>query len=142
MISHFIQDTSLPIDSEKSPLPSIIVTPPPNIAPAPDDSPFYIAFLAPPRKPSLLERIGTRLPSVTGRFNARTAIILLVLVFIMTCHVLTHRLAACRPRLDLLGGCSISGSAQVSQSALEWLDFLDFTSHDTKREFIVTDTIL
>lgn len=127
---------SLPPVSEKSPLPSIIVTPPTNMVSSHDDSPFYIAFLAPLPKPSIRERV-LRLATPL-QFKARTAIILLVLVFIMACHVITHRLAACRPRLDLLG-CSVGGSPQFAQSAFEWFGILTSQEVEAKRDFIITE---
>jgi COMPASS component SWD1 len=120
---------SLPFVSEKTPLPSIIVTPPPQNMPlSPDDSPFYIAFLAPPPKPSIWERILAFVSPM--QIKARTAIILLVLMFIMACHVLSHRLAACRPRLEIGSGCSL-----VEQVA-PWFAIFDFDDAATTPDAI------
>jgi COMPASS component SWD1 len=93
-----IADLVLPA-SEKSPLPSIIVTPSsPGLPLSGSSSPFYIAFLAPPPKPSLCERIAAL--ATPTQFNARITLILFILLIIMFCHVLTHRLAMLPHRVD------------------------------------------
>jgi len=102
-------DLSLPLATEKSPLPAIIVTPSSPSIVAATDSPFFIAFLAPPPKPSFRERIQ----SLTGplRFKARTTIFLILLVTLMILHVLTLRFSDLRPHLefDALSGGSAPG---------------------------------
>ncbi|KAK0490531.1 hypothetical protein IW261DRAFT_18936 [Armillaria novae-zelandiae] len=81
-------DLSLPSLTEKS-LPAIIVTPSSPVS----THDFAIAFLAPePPPPSLLTRLSLR---------ARTAIIICLILVILACHVVTHRLAARGPYLDL-----------------------------------------
>ncbi|KAI0080682.1 hypothetical protein K474DRAFT_1657492 [Panus rudis PR-1116 ss-1] len=53
-------DLSLPLVDEKAALPAIIVTP---SSPS-HETDFAIAFLAPPAKPSLCERVTSRIPSL------------------------------------------------------------------------------
>jgi hypothetical protein len=101
--------------TEKSPLPAIIVTPS-----SPSSShDFSIAFLAPPPKPSLAERISA-LTSFQApvQLRARTTIIFFLMLFILVCHVVTHRLAAQRPHLEF----SVeSGKAHVVDTWTHWL---------------------
>lgn len=108
-------DLSLPLVTEKSHLPAIIVTPS-----SPSSSrDFSIAFLAPPKEPGFFERLGARLQwtkqssesSSNSLFGigsgiraqtARTLIILFLILFVMLTHVVTHRMAQTsrRPHLD------------------------------------------
>ncbi|KAJ3925154.1 MAG: hypothetical protein NXY57DRAFT_120230 [Lentinula lateritia] len=108
-------DLSLPLASEKSPLPAIIVTPS-----SPSSAHDYsIAFLAPPKEPGFFERLGARLhwtkAAVAAESNpnaplglglraqtARTLLILFLILFVMLTHVVTHRMAQTsrRPHLD------------------------------------------
>ncbi|KAK7471071.1 hypothetical protein VKT23_002487 [Stygiomarasmius scandens] len=125
-------DLSLPLIAEKSPLPAIIVTPS-----SPSETHNYsIAFLAPPEKPSLFQRLVSHIPfapapafppsptsapstpskSKTRPFSSyhaafsrlgfhlnlkfRTAFILSLILFVMICHLITHKLASGRPHLD------------------------------------------
>ncbi|KAJ3790635.1 hypothetical protein GGU10DRAFT_146329 [Lentinula aff. detonsa] len=110
-------DLSLPLVTEKSPLPAIIVTPS-----SPSSAHDYsIAFLAPPKEPGFFERLGARLQwskSATTESNpishksgtslglraqtARTLFILFLILFVMLTHLVTHRIAQTsrRPHLD------------------------------------------
>ncbi|KAH7869040.1 uncharacterized protein C8R40DRAFT_1074379 [Lentinula edodes] len=108
-------DLSLPLASEKSPLPAIIVTPS-----SPSSAHDYsIAFLAPPKEPGFFERLGARLhwtkAAAAAESNpnasfgvglraqtARTLLILFLILFVMLTHVVTHRMAQTsrRPHLD------------------------------------------
>jgi len=118
-------DLSRPLIDEKSPLPAIIVTP---SSPS-HDGDFAIAFLVPPPKPSVFQRLAQSLPSwrpqsylpsqiqlpqstVKPEFEhnlsapsscktrTRATIILLLLLFIMGCHVAMHSLLNGRPHLE------------------------------------------
>jgi hypothetical protein len=107
-------DLSLPLVTEKSPLPAIIVTP----ADPSSAHDYSIAFLAPPKEPGFFERLGTRLQwskassesttSILGfgsgvrAQTARTLVIIFVILFVMLTHVVTHRMAQMsrRPLLD------------------------------------------
>ncbi|KAE9404531.1 hypothetical protein BT96DRAFT_420315 [Gymnopus androsaceus JB14] len=94
-------DLSLPLVSEKSPLPAIIVTPS-SPSSAQD---FSIAFLAPPKEPGFFERLVARVQwtkasaesksSSTGirAQTARTLLIIFLILFVMLTHVVTHRMA-------------------------------------------------
>lgn len=97
-------DLSLPSITEKSPLPAIIVTPSSPV----HTHDFSIAFLAPPPKPTVRERVVTSINNITENSwlaqsrSIRTFVILALLFFIMiTTHLITHRLAAYPyPRLE------------------------------------------
>jgi len=90
-------DLSLMQVTEKSSLPAIIVTP---SSPSVDTPQFYIAFLNPPPKPSLRERISQYSPfHSTFPVKARTALLVALLLFILTCHLFVH-LAGHRPHFD------------------------------------------
>ncbi|KAJ3991013.1 hypothetical protein F5050DRAFT_1582148 [Lentinula boryana] len=91
-------DLSLPLVTEKSPLPAIIVTPS-----SPSSAHDYsIAFLAPPKEPGFFERLGTRLHLGLRAQTARTLFILFLILFVMLTHLVTHRIAQTsrRPHLD------------------------------------------
>jgi len=126
-------DLSLPLATEKSPLPAIIVTP---SSPSHTQD-FSIAFLAPPTKPSIWTRISTHLTSL--QFPARTTIFLLLLLFVLLCHLITHRLAAHRPHFDF--GSTESGS----HSQFYFMDLFDLSAiwdastSEEKRSFIISE---
>ncbi|KAJ7229059.1 hypothetical protein GGX14DRAFT_616569 [Mycena pura] len=86
-------DLSLPLKTEKDSLPAIIVTPS-SPSSARD---FSIAFLSPAPKPSFADRLRSYSHL---QCKARTLIILSLIFFVLTCHVVTHRLAARRPHLE------------------------------------------
>jgi len=118
-------DLSRPLVDEKSPLPAIIVTP---SSPS-HDGDFSIAFLVPPTKPTVFQRLSRLVPSSppqsylpsqiqlplsalktefepsssvgsSCKTRARATIILLLLLFIMGCHVVMHGLVNGRPHLE------------------------------------------
>ncbi|KAJ7873375.1 hypothetical protein B0H14DRAFT_147007 [Mycena olivaceomarginata] len=109
-------DLSLPLKTEKDALPAIIVTPS-SPSSARD---FSIAFLAPPPKPSVRERLGSYAPFITPfgfQRKARTMIILSLIFFVLICHVVTHRLAARRPHLEF----SVqTGDAHLVDTSFGW----------------------
>lgn len=111
-------DLSLPLATEKSPLPAIIVTP---SSPA-SSRDFAIAFLAPPPKRSIFERIfsSTSFKAPPIYPTARATIIVFILVFVAICHIVTHQLAARRPHLDF----SVqTEESHVVETSFNWLDF-------------------
>jgi len=119
-------DLSLPLATEKSPLPAIIVTPS-----SPSSShDFSIAFLAPPPKPSIIERISsyasTKAP--TFPFRARTTVVIFVIILVLVCHVVTHRLAARRPHLEF----SVqTGEAHIVDPSINWFNFRSLIGSST-----------
>ncbi|KAF9268283.1 hypothetical protein L218DRAFT_1073603 [Marasmius fiardii PR-910] len=136
-------DLSLPLISEKSPLPAIIVTP---SSPS-DEHRFSIAFLAPPTpppKPTIRERLTSTLFS----FKTRTAFLMFVICFVMICHLIAHKMAAHRPHLDLdftvqdANGVDASGSRSGG-----WFSFSSIWREghhipaDGKREYIVMESL-
>jgi hypothetical protein len=137
----------LPLATEKSALPAIIVTP----SSPTHETDFSIAFLAPPEKPTLLSRVRDALPSTsTIHLKARTTIILLLLFFIMACHLLTHRLSVNRPHIDFAATDDASSVSDAASSAatvsphdklwlgLEWLiHFAGPVEGDQKRDFVI-----
>jgi len=110
-------DLSLPSLTEKSPLPAIIVTP---CSPSSSHD-FSIAFLAPPPKVTLRQRLSSYKPLQSNLpFRVRTALFLCLIIFIMVCHVVTHRLAARRPHLEF---AVQGGEAHVVDSSFRnWFD--------------------
>lgn len=111
---------------EKAALPAIIVTP---SSPS-GEKDFAIAFLAPPSKPSLRERMMAHMPSMPAlpsfqarlpsqiqlpttpaqkdftdrasscKAKARMAIVFAILLFIMACHLIMHSMVTGRPHLE------------------------------------------
>jgi len=86
-------DLSLPLADEKSLLPAIIVTP--SSPSCPTD--FSIAFIAPPPKTGFFTRLSSR---CTFQLKARTTLLILLPLFILLCHMLTHRIATLQPHLN------------------------------------------
>ncbi|KAJ8585411.1 hypothetical protein M405DRAFT_825101 [Rhizopogon salebrosus TDB-379] len=139
-------DLSLPQVTEKSPLPAIIVTP---SSPAPDAPEYYIAFLTPPPKPTLRDRIAEYSPLQPQLpLKARTAIIISLTLFIIFCHLLVH-LAVRHPHFEFFTSTNdISplnvGYHQPQKSFWDLFDF-DFKSFwngpmaGDKRSFIIED---
>jgi len=132
--------------TEKSPLPAIIVTP---SSPSTDKD-FSIAFLAPPSTPTWSERLATSTESLRARLSlkARTTVIVMLLLFIMACHLLSHGLAARRPHLHFAPTATgLQGSGEVEVVADQgagWLgSFMGFwentpmTGRDT--EFVIRE---
>jgi hypothetical protein len=122
---------------EKSPLPAIVVTPSSPSCSAD----FSVAFLAPPEKPPTSERLFSPL-----NLKARTTFVLLLLFFVMACHLFTHRLATNHPHLQF-GVIDIAEEAQTTAHTshhMNWLNWQDFwgiqtSDLDDKREFVVTE---
>ncbi|KAF9224376.1 hypothetical protein BS17DRAFT_816594 [Gyrodon lividus] len=139
-------DLSLPLATEKSPLPAIIVTP---SSPALDAPEYYIAFLTPPPKPSLRERI-TQSSMLQGPllFKTRTTFIVALLFFILVCHLLAH-LAVHRPHFDFYKSAdtlAMHSDSHASQNSL-WnvvsFDLRSLRSSDIndERNFIIEDRL-
>jgi hypothetical protein len=135
-------DVSLSEMGEKSPLPAIVVTPSSPSCSAD----FSVAFLAPPEKPAASERLISLAAPLSRK--ARTTFLLLVLLFVMACHLFTHRLAASHPHLQF---GMMQGAAEEPQSAahashhISWLDWefwgVQTSDLDDKREFVVTESL-
>src|ERR1700755_3236855 len=122
---------------EKTPLPAIVVTPSSPSCSAD----FSVAFLAPPEKPTVTAK--ERLFSFAAPLNlkARTTFLLLLLLFIMACHLFTHRLAASHPHLQFSMMPGVTGEAQVNHfGGFDWNAFWGFQTSDIdgKRDFVVT----
>ncbi|KAH8822812.1 hypothetical protein DL96DRAFT_1746479 [Flagelloscypha sp. PMI_526] len=98
-------DLSITEASEKSPIPSLIVTP---SSPKECESPYYIAFMAPPAPPSpppkatLAERFVPPLPISRDQFRPRlrTTVLIGFTVLILLFHFLAHTFAAKRPHFE------------------------------------------
>ncbi|RDB20464.1 hypothetical protein Hypma_012389 [Hypsizygus marmoreus] len=122
-------DLSLPLATEKSPLPAIIVTPS-----SPSSShDFSIAFLAPPPRPSVRERVSSYASSYvsikapTLPFRVRTLMIIFLIIFVLVCHVVTHRLAVRRPHLEF----SVqTGEAHIVDTSINWFNFRSLLGGD------------
>lgn len=147
-------DLARPIVDEKSPLPAIIVTP---SSPS-HEGDFCIAFLSPPPKPTLFERLSSAVPALPQlqaylpsqiqlpptpfktnfehassswslKARARTVIVLMLLLFIMACHVVMHSLATGRPHfdfamssdkdLDILASSDSAGALSAAAGSVE-----------------------
>jgi len=133
---------------EKSPLPAIIVTPS-----SPSSSfDFSIAFVAPPPKPTLRERIT----AVVGplQTKARVALVLVLFLFVLATHLLAHRLATRHPHLQFdTAPASVTQDAVVHVtsarvpthgSSIGWFDWQGFWQTDerdvgSRHSFIVTE---
>ncbi|KAH9045738.1 hypothetical protein EDB85DRAFT_2270577 [Lactarius pseudohatsudake] len=130
-------DVSLSQMGEKSPLPAIVVTPSSPSCSAD----FSIAFVAPPEKPTLRERLF----AAPTNHRARTTLMLLLLLFIMACHLLTHRLATSHSHLQfgtMQGVTEEVQSGPHPSSHTHWFDWqaiwgIPTSDLDGKREFVV-----
>ncbi|KAI9512716.1 hypothetical protein F5148DRAFT_1161033 [Russula earlei] len=134
-------DVSLSQVGEKSPLPAIIVTPSSPSCSAD----FSIAFLAPPKNTTARERLFSLAAPLNVK--ARTTFLLLLLLFVMACHLFTHRLATSHPHLQfgLMQGEEEAQSAAHSKHHISWHDWQAFwgahiSDSDTKREFVVAES--
>lgn len=107
-------DLSLPLVTEKSPLPAIIVTP---SSPS-STRDFSIAFLADPPKPSIRQRLFG-----TPTLRLRSIIFLLLLIFLVVCHLVTHNLTARHARLDLTMESKGGQVILETTSKVAWFDF-------------------
>ncbi|KAJ7122833.1 hypothetical protein C8R44DRAFT_704594 [Mycena epipterygia] len=130
-------DLSLPLKTEKDALPAIIVTP---SSPS-SDRDFSIAFLSPPPKPSIRERLGSYAPFVSPfQRKARNLIILSLIFFVLICHLVTHRLAARRPHLEF--SVQTGDAHFVDNSFGTWVVrslWGEESAADAKREFLIND---
>ncbi|KAJ8517356.1 hypothetical protein ONZ45_g5465 [Pleurotus djamor] len=134
-------DLSLPLVAEKSALPAIIVTP--SSPTTPHD--YSIAFLAPPEKPSLRERIMTMTASpLKGHvvMKARTLLMIFFIIFILVCHLVSHSLAARRPHLEF----SVQGTDAhlVENAPFNWFGFRSLLTDEVQdgkvaEEFLVVE---
>jgi hypothetical protein len=123
----------------KSPLPAIVVTPSSPSCSAD----FSVAFLAPPEKPTVTAK--ERLFSLAAPLNlkARTTFLLLLLLFIMACHLFTHRLFASHPHLQFGMMPGVPEEAQPNHlGGFNWEAFwgVHASDIDGKREFVVTQS--
>ncbi|KAG6375062.1 hypothetical protein JVT61DRAFT_3846 [Boletus reticuloceps] len=128
-------DLLLPQAAEKSPLPAIIVTPSSPSLSAPE---YYIAFLTPPPKPSLRERITQSFP-----FKARTTLFISLLLFILACHFLAY-LAVHRPHFDFKSSGIATHSDSFATSAWNLVPFdfqalWDTAANGDSRNYIVEE---
>ncbi|KAG0700049.1 hypothetical protein DFH29DRAFT_933827 [Suillus ampliporus] len=139
-------DLSLPLATEKSPLPAIIVTP---SSPAADAPEYYIAFLTPPPKRTLRDRISEYSPFQPQLpLKAHTAIIISLILFILICHLLVH-LALRRPHFDFVTSSdnisSLKADYRLPHNSFWDLFVLDFKSFwsgpmaEDTRNFIMED---
>lgn len=160
-------DLTLPLVDEKSPLPAIIVTP----SSPRSTTDFSIAFLAPAPKPSFCQRVFSMFPSLpssplalpvtqkppllslSAPSKARTIVIMVLLLMVMGCHVVTHRMAIQRPRMDFenpgLGPHEHSmaefGNVQVPDEAPGprffegWLDLWESDGKRPHSDFVVSE---
>jgi len=118
-------DLSLPLVTEKSPLPAIIVTP---CSPSSTHD-FSIAFLCKPPKPSIRQRLSESLSSskvfASPRFRLRSIIFVLVVLFILMCHLVTHSLMARHPHMELTSSVQTGEvHTQVMEGSMNWFDGL------------------
>ena len=129
----------------KSALPAIVVTPSsPNCS-----ADFSIAFVAPPEKPSLRERLFSLTAPLNQGTRARTTLLLLLLLFIMACHLLTHRLATSHSHLQFgaMQGVPKEPPTRIHPGPpMPWFDWqgiwgIRSSDIDSKREFIVTEQL-
>ncbi|KAF9004792.1 hypothetical protein BDQ17DRAFT_1424622 [Cyathus striatus] len=104
-------DLSLPEVAEKSPLPVLVVTP----SSPTSTQDFSIAFMAPPPKPTVRERLTTCTKTAPIP-KARSLVIIFLIMFILICHVVTHRLAMRRPHLQF---AVQDGDAHIVQGTFE-----------------------
>ena len=107
---------------------------------------YYIAFLTPPPKPSLRERI-TQFPSFQGHFllKARTLLVISLLLFILVCHLLAH-LAVHRPLFNFNSADITAHPGLESYAASTWnfvsfdfQPFWDTTPNGDRRIYIVEE---
>jgi hypothetical protein len=110
-------DLSLPEIAGKSELPAIIVTP---SSPS-STRDFSLAFLPSPPKPSLRQRIQSYKHLHAPGLRARSLFFFFVILFVVVCHLVAHRVAIRRPYIEF----SVqTGHAHVVESApLSWFDF-------------------
>jgi len=127
-------------------LPAIIVTP---SSPALDAPEYYIAFLTPPPKPTLRDRVAEYSPFQPQLpLKARTAIIISLAFFIIFCHLLVH-LVIRHPHFEFFASSDDIKALEVDyhqpqQSfwdllGLNFKSFLNGPMAGDKRNFIMED---
>jgi hypothetical protein len=155
-------DLTVPLTPDKSPFPTVIVTPANPIS-ATD---FAFAFIPPKPKPTLRERAKevfsavkpdtaalpvlpaisvAAIPAVIP-VRARTSIFVFLLFFIMACHLFAHQLASRRPHLhfalptDQSDVLDIGAADADAHSGFFGLGaILSAARTDPKRDFIVAE---
>ncbi|PPQ83649.1 hypothetical protein CVT25_006255 [Psilocybe cyanescens] len=105
-------DLSLPL-AEKSSLPAIIVTP----SSPTNTRDFSIAFLAADPKPSVRQRLSPSKVFSSPSLRLRSILFVLVVIFVLVCHLVTHSLAARHPRLELVVQ---TGEVHVVEGSNKW----------------------
>lgn len=132
-------DLTMPLASEKSPLPAIIVTP---SSPTVCDSPFFIAFSP---KPTLRERVSNYVSPFQSPFQlrARTTIILSILLFIVVCHLFTHQFAIHRPHIRF-DNFEVGHAHNTETPYWGWFGIKSLwnaSMPDEKRDFIINESL-
>jgi hypothetical protein len=134
-------DVSLSQMAVKTALPAIVVTPSSPSCSAD----FSIAFLAPPEKPTFRERLFSFAAPLNHR--ARTTLLLLLLLFIMACHLLTHRLATSHSHLQFGTMQGVTEESNIHPSPymplFDWQAIWGIRTSDLdgKREFVVAEPL-
>jgi hypothetical protein len=124
---------------DKTPLPAIVVTPSSPSCSAD----FSVAFLAPPEKPTVTAKERLLSLAVPLNLKVRTTFLLLLLLFIMACHLFTHRLAASHPHLQFGMMQGVTEEAQANHlGGFDWNAFWGVQNSDIdgKRDFVVTES--
>ncbi|KIY45973.1 hypothetical protein FISHEDRAFT_48195 [Fistulina hepatica ATCC 64428] len=128
-------DLSLSTVTEKSALPAIIVTP----STPTSSHDFAIAFLAPPPKPTLCERLAQQYK--VFNFKVRITLIALLMFAILVCHLMVHGFATRRPRLEF--AMQTGPQDTTMKRPFNWwnlhLPWQDFDFEDDKRDFVVEE---
>jgi hypothetical protein len=117
-------DLSLDEVAGKSPLPPIIVTP---CSPS-SSRDFSFAFLPCAPKPSFSERLQSYKNSSVPSFRVRSIFCVLLIMFVLFCHLFTHHFAVRHYRLDSLE----TGEVHVRQSLPSWNGLL-FTPTEVEK---------
>uniref|UniRef100_A0A8H8CLP8 Uncharacterized protein n=1 Tax=Psilocybe cubensis TaxID=181762 RepID=A0A8H8CLP8_PSICU len=122
-------DLSLPLP-EKSPLPAIIVTP----SSPTNTRDFSIAFLAAEPKPTVRQRLSSAKILSSPSLRLRSVLFVLVVMFILVCHLVTHSLAARHARLELVVQ---TGEVHIVEGSNKWFDIASMLT----RQAPVDDTL-
>jgi len=147
-------DLTVPLTPEKSPFPTVIVTPAEPARP----TDFAFAFIAPRPKVTLRERaveffytlklkqntvshvVLPKPPAFTLR--ARTSLLVFLFLFIMACHLFTDRFAVHRPHLRFMsdnGVATVDGEAHSGFFGLGAI--LSAARMEPKRDSVVTEPV-
>ena len=137
-----LSDLSKPLVDDKAHLPAIIVTP----SSPTHDRDFQIAFLAPEPKENVASRVFARLQkgSHSPQFKPRTILLLFIPMFILFCHVLTHRFASRHPHLHFdkhtQGGVvDIHADGSGNGYLSSWFDMNDYWDGRHARDFVIEE---